>query len=133
MKKIILLCVATLSLSIATTDLSMYKYLTFQIDINSEYVQKYVAGAKQLGMQSIVDTKLRCKDAGFTEKDSIAEGVMYGKKRADGSIDVSGEGDFKMYRYARYMNNGKECIETYYFKDDPSFGKRSFLMMNKGN
>jgi hypothetical protein len=31
------------------------------------------------------------------------------------------------------MKNGRECIETYYFKDDPSFGKRSFVMMSKAN
>ncbi|BAF72958.1 hypothetical protein [Sulfurovum sp. NBC37-1] len=133
MKKTVLFLVVTLTLAVSAENLSGYKYLDFQIGINSKYVQKYVLGAKKLGMHSMVDTKLRCKDAGFTKKDSIAEGVMYGKKRADGSIDVSGVGDFKMYRYARYMKNGKECIETHYFKDDPSFGKRSFLMMNKGS
>ncbi|BAF72951.1 hypothetical protein [Sulfurovum sp. NBC37-1] len=133
MKKVIALCMVTMAVAVYAENLSVYKHLNFQIHINSKYVQKYVTGAKKFGMTSIVDPKFRCKDAGFSKNDSVAEGIMYGKKRKDGSIDISGVGDFKMYRYARYMKNGKECIETYYYKGDPSFGKRSFVMMSKEN
>jgi hypothetical protein len=133
MKKIVLLFVVAMTVATSAENISAYKYLNFQIHINPKHLQKYVSGAKKLGMKSIADPQFICKDAGFSKKDSIAEGVMYGKKRKDGSIDVSGVGDFKMYRYVRYMKNGRECIETYYFKDDPSFGKRSFVMMSKAN
>jgi len=133
MKKIVLLFVVAMTVAMSAENISAYMYLNFQIHINQKHLQKYVSGAKKLGMKSIADPQFICKDAGFSKKDSIAEGVMYGKKRKDGSIDVSGVGDFKMYRYVRYMKNGRECIETYYFKDDPSFGKKSFVMMSEAN
>jgi len=56
---------------------------------------------------------------------------MYGKNRADGSLEISGVGDFKAYSYKKYIRNDRECRETSYTKEyDPKrFGKYSYAVI----
>jgi len=72
-------------------------------------------------------------NANFTKRDLYAKGVIYCKNRADGSLEVSGIGDFKAYSYKRYIKGNKECKETIYTKEyDPKrFGKYSYAVIMK--
>ena len=128
--------IAVLSTSMVfATDMNPkdYKEVRIQSNLSEAIIKKSMKNIKAHGLQAIVDPKFDCKSIGYSSKDVVASGTMYGTNRKDGGIDISGTGDFKAYSYARYVKNGKECREKSYTKayDPDRFGKHSMAVLFK--
>jgi len=112
-------------------DLQKALVVKIEKNVSKHFVEKIEKKAKAHKILLVVNPKFSCKDAGFGKKDIFAQGTMYGKNRKDGSLEVSGEGDFKAYSYVRYKKNKRECIETRYTKayDPDRYGKESYAVI----
>ena len=110
-----------------------YKEVRIQSNLSEAIIKKSMKNIKAHGLQAVVDPKFDCKSIGYSSKDIVASGTMYGTNRKDGGIDISGTGDFKAYSYARYVKNGKECREKSYTKayEPDRFGKHSMAVLFK--
>jgi len=133
MKKNSLLLV-TLSgalLALDTPDIKSASFIKIEKGVSESFINKIQKKAKQKNIPMVVNPKFSCLDAGFTKKDIFAQGKMYGKERADGSLEVSGKGDFVAYSYIRYVTKKRECRETAYTKEyDPErFGTQSYAVI----
>ena len=108
-----------------------YKEIRIERNLSDAIVQKSMNKIQAYGLKAVLDPKFDCKSLGYTDKDIIASGTMYGTNRKDGGIDISGVGDFKAYSYVRYAKDGKECREKNYTKEyDPSrYGKHSIAII----
>ena len=110
-----------------------YKEVRIQSNLSEAIIKKSMKKMKANGFTAVVDPKFDCKSIGYSSKDVVASGTMYGTNRNDGGIDISGTGDFKAYRYARYAKNGKVCREKSYTKayDPDRYGKHSMAVLFK--
>jgi len=105
-------------------------FIKIEKNVSKGFATNIMKKAKAGGIKFILNPKVNCLNAGFSKKDIFAKGVMMGKNRADGSLEVSGVGDFKAYSYIRYKKAKRECIETTYTKEyDPNrYGKFSYMV-----
>jgi len=115
-------------------DIKSASFIKIEKEVSKSFIKKMQAKAKQRKMPNVsmvINPKFTCLDAGFTKKDLFAQGTMYGKNRPDGSLEVSGKGDFKAYTYKRYIHKKRECRETTYTKkyDPDRFGSQSYAVM----
>ncbi len=110
-----------------------YKEVRIQSNLSEAIIKKSMKNIKAHGLQAVVDPKFDCKSIGYSSKDVVASGTMYGTNRKDGSLEVGGTGDFKAYSYARYAKNGKECREKSYTKayDPDRYGTHSMAVLFK--
>ena len=110
-----------------------YKEVRIQSNLSKAIIKKSMQKIKANGLTAVVDPKFDCKSIGYSSKDVVASGTMYGTNRKDGGINISGTGDFKAYSYARYAKNGKECREKSYTKayDPDRYGKHSIAILFK--
>ena len=135
--KYITVLVAIVSTSIvsiaADVNPKAYKEVRIQSNLSKAIIKKSMRKIKANGLTAVVDPKFDCKSIGYSSKDVVASGTMYGTNRKDGGIDISGTGDFKAYSYARYAKNGKECREKSYTKayDPDRYGKHSMAVLFK--
>ena len=115
----------------AKPDLKKALVVKIEKNVSKSFVQKIQKKAKARKILLVVNPAFTCNDAGFGKKDIFAQGTMYGKNRKDGSLEVSGEGDFKAYSYIRYKKSKRECIETRYTKayDPDRYGKESYAVI----
>ena len=112
-------------------DIKSAIFVKIEKNVSKSFALKMQKMAKAKGIALILNPKFSCLNANFSKKDLYAKGVMYGKNRADGSLEVSGVGDFKAYSYKRYIKGNRECKETAYIKEyDPKrFGKYSYAVI----
>jgi len=112
-------------------DIKSAIFVKIEKNVSKSFALKMQKMAKAKGNALILNPKFSCLNANFSKKDLYAKGVMYGKNRADGSLEVSGVGDFKAYSYKRYIKGNRECKETAYTKEyDPKrFGKYSYAVI----
>jgi len=128
---VVLMLLSTSVISLASNKMTDYKEIRIAKHLSEAMIKKSMKQAKTHGFRVIVDPKFDCKSIGYSTKDVVASGTMYGTNRKDGSIDISGTGDFKAYSYARYMKNGKVCREKSYTKayDPEHYGKHSIAAL----
>ena len=112
-------------------DIKKAFFVKIEKNMSKSFVEKIQKKAKTRKILLVVNPKFSCSDAGFGKKDIIAQGTMYGKNLKDGSLEVSGEGDFKAYSYVRYIKNERKCIETRYTKayDPERYGEESYAVI----
>jgi len=112
-------------------DIKSAIFVKIEKNVSKSFALKMQKIAKASGIWFVLNPKFNCLQANFTKKNLYAKGVMYGKNRADGSLEVSGVGDFKAYSYKRYIKGNRECKETAYIKEyDPKrFGKNSYAVI----
>jgi len=112
-------------------DIKKAIFIKIEKNVSKTFIGKMKKKAKQKNIPMVINPKFTCLDAGFTKKDLFASGTMYGKNRPDGSIEVSGEGDFKAYIYKNYKKGKKECREKVYTKayDPEKFGNQSYAVI----
>jgi len=112
-------------------DIKSASFIKIEKGVSKSFINKMQKKAKQKNIPMVVNPKFSCLDAGFTKKDIFAQGKMYGKNRADGSLEVGGKGDFVAYTYIRYVTKKRECRETTYTKEyDPErFGTQSYAVI----
>ena len=110
-----------------------YKEIRIERNLSKATIDKSLQKLKTYGIEAVVNPKFDCKSIGYSSKDLVASGTMYGTNRKDGGIDISGTGDFKAYSYARYEKNGKTCREKTYTKayDPDRYGKYSMAAFFK--
>lgn len=113
----------------AKIDLTKYNNIEIEKNLSKAEMNAYKRDAKAMGIKGIANPTFSCKDAGYTKKYIMAEGTMYGTKRKDGNINVSGEGDFKVYSFIKYFKDGNFCVEKTYAKGDSRYGKGSFALL----
>jgi len=79
----------------------------------------------------VINPTFNCTNAGFTQNDLFSQGTMYGKNRADGSIEISGEGDFIAYHYKKYLHDERQCNDTTYTKayDPARYGNQGYAVI----
>ncbi len=108
-----------------------YKEVRIQSNLSKAIINKSMKNIKAHGLQAVVDPKFDCKSIGYSSKDIVTSGTMYGTNRKDGGIEISGTGDFKAYSYVRYAKNGKVCREKSYTKayDPDHYGKHSLAVL----
>jgi len=118
------------SVSLAVAGVKDASFIKIEKNISKKFALNMQKKAKAKGIGFKLNPQINCLKAGFSKKDIFAKGVMMGKNRKDGSLEVSGVGDFKAYSYIRYIKGKKECIETTYTKEyDPSrFGGYSYMV-----
>ena len=132
MKRVIFLITISVSLILGSqVDIKRAIFVKIEKNVSKSFVLKMQKKAKAKGISLIINPKFNCLDANFTNKDLYSKGIMYGKNRADGSLEVSGVGDFKAYSYKRYIKDNRECKETVYTKEyDPErFGEYSYAVI----
>ena len=131
---ILTILMLTSVISVASDKMLMdYKEIRIEKHLSEAIIKKSMQKIKANGLTPVVDPKFDCKSIGYSSKDVVASGTMYGTNRKDGGIDISGTGDFKAYSYARYAKNGKECREKSYTKayDPDRYGKHSMAVLFK--
>ncbi len=111
-------------------DFKKYDQINIEKNLSIKELNAYAKDSKKMGITGIVDPTFTCKDAGYINGDIVGQAMMYGTKRKDGNINVSGEGDFKVYSYVTYVNSNGLCMEKTYEKDDVRYGKNSFALMS---
>ncbi|WP_294955319.1 hypothetical protein [Sulfurovum sp.] len=129
---VLLMLLSTSVISLASNKmLSDYKEIRIAKHLSEAMVKKSMKQAKTHGLRIIVDPKFNCKSIGYSTKDVVASGTMYGTNRKDGGLNIGGTGDFKAYTYARYMKNGKVCREKDYTKayDPEHYGQHSIAAL----
>jgi len=128
MKKAVLAILAVVGLSAG--NIKSASYIKIEKNISKKFALNMQAKAKKANIGFSLNPKVSCLNANFSKKDIFAKGVMMGKNRKDGSLEVSGVGDFKAYSYIRYKKANRECIEYSYTKKyDPSrFGNYSYMV-----
>jgi predicted Zn-ribbon and HTH transcriptional regulator len=129
-----LLAVAMVAVLMAAPKVDVKKaaYVKIRKNLSKSHVLKVQKEALAKGYAFVVNPKFGCKDAGFSKtKDLYSGGVLYGKRRADGSIDISGVGDFKAYRFENYIQERRQCNLRAYTKEyDPKrYGKYSYALL----
>jgi len=114
-----------------TPDLSKAIFVKIEKNVSKDFIGRIKRKAAQKGVTLVQNPKFGCKDASFGKKDIAAQGTMYGKNMPDGSLSVSGEGDFEAYSYIRYIKGKRECRETSYTKsyDPQRYGKESYAVI----
>jgi len=114
-----------------TPDIKRASFIKIEKELSKSFIGKMKKKVKQRNIPIVINPKFTCLDAGFTKKDLFAHSIMYGKNRPDGSLEVSGKGDFKAYTYKRYIHKKRECRETTYTKEyDPNrFGSQSYAVI----
>jgi len=127
----ILIALSGALLASGTLDIKSATFIKIEKGVSKSFINKIQTKAKQKNIPIVINPKFSCLDAGFTKKDIFAQGKMYGKNRPDGSLEVSGKGDFVAYTYIRYITKKRECRETTYTKEyDPDrFGSQSYAII----
>jgi hypothetical protein len=112
-------------------DLKKALFIKIEKNVSSGFIKKMQQKASQRKIPLLINPKFSCITAGFGKKDLFASGTMYGTNNPDGSLRVSGEGDFKAYRYVRYKKGKRECRQTSYTKayDPKRYGKESYAVI----
>jgi len=133
-KRIIILITVLLVGSLFASEVPDIKkafFVKIEKGVSKIFIKKMQQKAKQKHIPMVINPKFKCVDAGFKQKDLFAKGTMYGTNRSDGSITISGEGDFKAYVYTRYKQGKRECREKSYTKkyDTERFGNQSYAVI----
>ena len=112
-------------------DIKKAFFIKIEKNVSKSFIGNMKKKAIQKSIPMVINPKFTCDDAGFKQKDLFAHGTMYGTNRADGSINISGEGDFKAYTYKRYIQGKRECREKSYTKkfDSEHFGSESYAVI----
>lgn len=134
MKKnsVLIMILLTGSLLASTTpDIKKALFVKIEKNVSKSFIGNMKKKAKQKNIPMVINPKFTCTEAGFNQKDLFAQGTMYGTNRADGSINISGKGDFKAYNYKRYIQGKRECLEKSYTKkyDPERFGSQSYAVI----
>jgi hypothetical protein len=130
MKKLHILLITTLLSALNSADLKNAVFIKIEKNLSKNFALKIAKKAKHKKIGFVLNPKINCLNAGFNKSDIFAKGVMMGKNRADGSLEVSGVGDFKAYEFIRYIKGKRECIETTYSKmyDPTRYGNYSYMV-----
>jgi len=112
------------------SSLKSSNFIKIERNVSKSFALKIAKRAKRGGFKLILNPKYNCLNLGFSKKDIFAKGIMMGKNRADGSLEIGGSGDFKAYSYIRYIDGDRECRETTYTKeyDSSRYGNYSYIV-----